>query len=71
MDAEQKIADIAREGRDSRLALSERIADEEKEQARSIAEFQKKIAKELQDADRAHAKKWATFSVTMPSKWPS
>ena len=57
VDAEQKIADIAREGRDSRLALSERIADEEKEQARSIAEFQKKIAKELQEADRAHTKK--------------
>lgn len=56
VEAEQKIADIAREGRDSRLALSERIADEEKEQARSIADFQKKIAKELQDAERAHTK---------------
>ena len=56
VEAEQKIADIAREGRDSRLALSERIADEEKEQARSIADFQRKIAKELQDAERAHTK---------------
>jgi hypothetical protein len=54
---EQKVADIRREERDTNLEITQRIADEEKEQARNIADFQKKVAKDIQGANEAHAKR--------------
>jgi tape measure domain-containing protein len=54
---EQKVADIKRKERDTNLEITQRIADEEKEQARNIADFQKKVAKDIQGANEAHAKR--------------
>jgi hypothetical protein len=54
---EQKVADIMREERDTNLEITQRIADEEKEQAGNIADFQKKVAKDIQGANEAHAKR--------------
>jgi lambda family phage tail tape measure protein len=54
---EQKVADIQRKERDANLAITQRIADEEKEQARNIADFQKKVAKEIQGANEAHTRR--------------
>ena len=51
VEAEQQIADIYRQERDANLAITQRIADEEKEQARNIADFQKKVAKDIQGAN--------------------
>jgi lambda family phage tail tape measure protein len=57
VEIEQKIADIAREERDSKAQLAQRIADEEEQQARNIADFQKNIAKQIQEANEAHTKR--------------
>ena len=54
---EQKVADIKRKERDTNLEITQRIVDEEKEQARNIADFQKKVAKDIQGANEAHAKR--------------
>jgi tape measure domain-containing protein len=54
---EQKVADISRRERDANLEITQRIADEEKEQARNIAGFQKKVAKDIQSANEAHTKR--------------
>lgn len=52
--AEQELADIYRRGRDERTELERRLADDERNQAREIADFQKDVAKQLRDADTAH-----------------
>jgi tape measure domain-containing protein len=54
---EQKVADIYRKERDANLEITQRIADEEKEQARNIAAFQKKVANDIQSANEAHTKR--------------
>ena len=56
IDAEQKVVDIFREERDSRIDSERRLADDKQEQERTIAEFQKGVAKSINDANRAHTK---------------
>ena len=53
---EQRIADIFREERDSRIDSERRLADDKKQQEETIAEFQRGVAKSINDANRAHTK---------------
>jgi lambda family phage tail tape measure protein len=54
---EQRIADIFREERDSRIDSERRLADDKKQQEETIANFQKGVAKSINDANRAHTQR--------------
>jgi lambda family phage tail tape measure protein len=54
--AEQKVVDIFREERDSRIQSERTLADDKKQQEETIAEFQRGVAKSINDANRAHTK---------------
>ena len=56
IEAEQKIVDIFREERESRIDSERRLADDTKEQEETIANFQKGVAKNINDANRAHTR---------------
>ena len=56
IDAEQKIVDIFREERDSRIQSERTLADDKKQQEETIAEFQRGVAKSINEANRAHTK---------------
>jgi lambda family phage tail tape measure protein len=54
--AEQKVVDIFREERDAKLDSERRLADDKKQQEETIAEFQRGVAKSINDANRAHTR---------------
>lgn len=54
--AEQRVVDIFREERDSKLDSERRLADDKKQQEETIAEFQRGVAKSINDANRAHTR---------------
>ena len=56
IEAERELLAISREDRDARIELQRRLGDEESEQAKTIAEFQKGVAKQIQDANLASAR---------------
>ena len=56
IDAEQKIVDIFREERDSRIQSERTLADDKKQQEETIAEFQRGVARSINEANRAHTK---------------
>lgn len=57
ISAEQEIADIFRESRETAIANERRFSDEQEDQDRKIAEFQENIAKGIREANDAHTKK--------------
>jgi lambda family phage tail tape measure protein len=57
ISAEQEIADIFRESRETAITNERRFSDEQEEQDRKIAEFQQNIAKSIREANDAHTKK--------------
>ena len=57
ISAEQEIADIFRESRETAITNQRRFSDEQEGQDRKIAEFQQNIAKSIREANDAHTKK--------------
>ena len=56
IEAERELLAISREDRDARIELQRRLGDEEEAQAKVIAEFEKGVAKQIQDANLAGAR---------------